>query len=95
MEELKNARLPEDFLEGIAEKLPSRTNKITEKTNSKSDIIERASLQEDGNSLLFIIHLITINKIKIPDYAYILYIPLAIRKRNYKCQNLTKLNYVF
>ncbi|XP_063408504.1 uncharacterized protein LOC134692070 isoform X2 [Mytilus trossulus] len=47
MEELKNARLPEDFLEGIAEKLPSRKNTTTEKTNSKSDIIERASLQED------------------------------------------------
>jgi hypothetical protein len=49
MEEIKNARLSDDFLEELGDK--AKKTKTTEKKHVKSDVIERSSLQDDGENL--------------------------------------------
>lgn len=45
MEEMKNVRLSDDFLEELGDK--AKKTKTTEKKHVKSDVIERSSLQDD------------------------------------------------
>jgi hypothetical protein len=59
MEEIKNARLSDDFLEELGDK--AKKTKTTEKKHVKSDVIERSSLQDDGENFSLMVHTIRVS----------------------------------